>query len=85
MGYFRFHRSIGNRFFRLNLSKTGISGTLGEGPAHLNIPFIGRARRKPIATFSAPGTGLSYRETLTLRWLPAAAIGLAILALLWLV
>jgi hypothetical protein len=80
MGYCRFHR-IGGRLFRLNLSKTGISETIGTGPVHLNVLLVGRARRNPVVTLSAPGTGLSYRETLRtgagslLRWLSVAAIG----------
>jgi hypothetical protein len=62
MGYFRFHRSVGNKFFRLNVSKTGLSLTSGVPGAHLNVPLIGQRKRKMMATISAPGTGLSYRQ-----------------------
>jgi hypothetical protein len=62
MGYFRFHRSVGNKFFRLNVSKTGLSLTSGVPGAHLNIPLVGQRKRKMMATISAPGTGLSYRQ-----------------------
>jgi hypothetical protein len=63
MGHFRFHRSIGNKFVRLNVSKTGLSLTSGVPGAHLNVPLAGRKRRM-MSTFSLPGTGLSYRQTI---------------------
>jgi hypothetical protein len=62
MGYFRFHRSIGNKLFRLNISKGGFSGTVGVPGAHLNVPLVGRRKRRSMATFGIPGTGLSYRQ-----------------------
>jgi hypothetical protein len=61
MGHFRFHRSLGNKFVRLNVSKTGLSLTSGVPGAHLNVPLIGRRRRMMVTT-SLPGTGLSYRQ-----------------------
>ena len=64
MGYWRFHRSVGNKFVRLNLSKTGFSLTSGVPGAHVNIPFLGKRRRRTIGTLSIPGTGLSYRQHL---------------------
>jgi hypothetical protein len=63
MGHFRFHRSIGNKFVRLNVSKTGLSLTSGVPGAHLNVPLAGR-KRKAMSTFSLPGTGLSYRQSI---------------------
>lgn len=62
MGHFRFRRSIGNKFFRLNVSKTGLSLTSGVPGAHLNTPLIGRRKRKSMITLGIPGTGLSYRQ-----------------------
>jgi hypothetical protein len=63
MGYFRFHRSVGNKFFRLNVSKTGFSSTLGVPGVHLNTPLIGRRRRRSMLTVGLPGSGLSYRQS----------------------
>lgn len=63
MGYFRFHRSVGNKFFRLNISKTGFSVTGGVPGAHVNVPLVGRRKRRPMATLGLPGSGLSYRES----------------------
>jgi Protein of unknown function (DUF4236) len=60
MGYFRFSRRV--RIapgVHLNLSKTGMSMTLGGPGASLNI---GRRSR---ATLGMPGTGLSYVEPLS--------------------
>lgn len=85
MGYLRFHRSIGNRFFRLNVSKTGLSVTGGVPGAHVNVPLTGRKRR-PMGTLGVPGTGLSYRQQLDnvpRRYVWAFAIGAAIFVLLW--
>ena len=62
MGHFRFHRSIGNKFVRLNISKKGFSLTGGIPGAHINVPIAGR-KRKAMFTGSLPGTGLSYRQT----------------------
>jgi hypothetical protein len=63
MGHFRFHRSVGNKFVRLNVSKTGLSLTSGVPGAHLNVPLAGRKRRAMVTT-SIPGTGLSYRQSI---------------------
>lgn len=63
MGHFRFHRSIGNKFFRLNISKRGMSISGGVPGAHINVPIMGR-KRQAMGTLSIPGTGLSYRQRL---------------------
>ena len=63
MGHWRFRKSVGNKFLRFNISKTGTSITTGVPGSHLNVPLTGR-KRKPMATFSLPGTGLSYRQPL---------------------
>jgi hypothetical protein len=62
MGYFRFHRSIGNKFFRLNVSKSGFSSTVGVPGLHLNTPLIGQRGRRSMFTVGLPGSGLSYRQ-----------------------
>ena len=62
MGHFRFRRKVGP----FNVSKTGISSTMGVPGAHLNVPLVdwsGRKRNSMI-TLGLPGTGLSYRESL---------------------
>jgi Protein of unknown function (DUF4236) len=64
MGHFRFRRSFGSKFFRLNVSKTGISTTSGVPGAHVNVPLLdwrGR-KRSSMITLGMPGTGLSYRQ-----------------------
>lgn len=58
---FRFQKRI--RIFKgltLNLSKTGTSWTLGGPGASVNI-----RGDKVTGTVGVPGTGLSYRETLS--------------------
>jgi hypothetical protein len=62
MGYFRFHRSIGNKFFRLNVSKSGLSLTSGIPGIHVNTPIVSTRKRKGMVTLGIPGTGLSYRQ-----------------------
>jgi hypothetical protein len=62
MGYFRFHRSIGNKFFRLNVSKSGLSLTSGVPGVHVNTPIVSTRKRKGMVTLGLPGTGLSYRQ-----------------------
>lgn len=64
MGHFRFHRSLGNKFFRLNVSKSGFSVSGGVPGAHINVPLSGSKKRKPMVTVGLPGSGLSYRQTL---------------------
>ena len=64
MGHFRFQKRIGGKFFRINLSKTGISTTSGAPGAHLNIPLISSRKRRSMITLGMPGTGLSYRQPL---------------------
>jgi hypothetical protein len=54
---FRFHKSFGGRGFRLNLSKSGPSFSLGAAPFTVNF----KAGRRTMYTFSLPGTGMSWR------------------------
>jgi Protein of unknown function (DUF4236) len=62
MGHWRFRRSIGSKFLKLNISKTGFSITGGVPGAHVNVPLAGKRKRRAMSTFSLPGTGLSYRQ-----------------------
>ena len=45
---------------RINLSKTGVSGSLGGHGATVNMGLDG----KPHVTFGVPGTGMSYKMAL---------------------
>jgi hypothetical protein len=61
MGYFRFRKTFSILpGVRINLSKTGVSGSLGGHGATLNI-----GKRGENVTLGAPGTGLSYRTPLS--------------------
>jgi hypothetical protein len=63
MGFrFQKRQSLLGGLMRLNFSKGGISVSTGVPGVHVNYDLSGR--RKPMATFSLPGTGLSYRQTL---------------------
>ena len=63
MGYLRFHRSLGlGPGVRLNLSRSGLSVSVGSPGATLNLRQ-GEAR----VTTGLPGTGLSYVERHRLR------------------
>jgi hypothetical protein len=80
MGYFRFRRTF--TIFpgvRINLSKTGVSSSIGGNGATVNIGKSG-----PMVTFGIPGTGLSYRAHLGVTLVVAvvviaAAVGIAYL------
>ena len=55
----RFRKSISfGKFFRLNLSKSGVS--LGVGPPGLNVNIGPRGVRQ---TVGLPGTGVYYQES----------------------
>ena len=87
----RFQKRI--RLFKgltLNLSKTGVSWTLGGPGAAINL-----RGKKVTGTIGAPGTGLSYRETLLdgeqaapegrrRGWRIIFALAVVLLALYWL-
>ncbi len=80
MGYFRFRKTFTILpGVRINLSKTGVSGSLGGRGATLNV-----GKRGEQVTLGIPGTGLSYRTpvgmTLFLILIGVAAlIGIAYL------
>ena len=74
VGYFRFRKTF--RLMpgiRLNLSKSGVSTSIGRPGATLNVGGIRGAR----ATVGFPGTGLSYTEHLGTSSVPSAASGQA--------
>ncbi len=61
MSYFRFRKTFS--IFpgvRINLSKTGVSGSLGGHGATVNVGKDGTN-----VTLGAPGTGMSYRTPLS--------------------
>lgn len=61
MGHFRYRQSIKlGPGVRLNLSRSGPSLSVGQGPVTLNYSAKGVRR-----TISAPGTGVSYSEMLS--------------------
>ena len=80
MGYFRFRKTFTILpGVRINLSKTGVSGSLGGRGATLNVGKQGEN-----VTLGIPGTGLSYRTPLSVSLLillvgAAALIGVAYL------
>ena len=61
MGYFRFRKTISILpGVRINLSKTGVSGSLGGHGATVNVGKKGEQ-----VTLGIPGTGMSYRTPLS--------------------
>jgi hypothetical protein len=62
MGYFRLRKSVGlGKLVRVNLSKTGVSVSLGPRGATFNRPLISTRKRRSRVTLGAPGSGLSYQ------------------------
>ncbi len=63
MGFFRFRKIIPlGKFIRLNISKTGISTSVGRPGATLNIKGD-----RVDGTVGVPGSGMSYRERISNR------------------
>ncbi|MEI6598482.1 MAG: DUF4236 domain-containing protein [bacterium] len=63
MGFFRFRKIIPlGKFLRLNISKTGISTSIGRPGATLNIKGD-----RVDGTIGVPGSGMSYRERISNR------------------
>jgi Protein of unknown function (DUF4236) len=56
----RFRRSVGNKFFRLNFSGSGISVSTGMPGFHVNTPLISSHKRGRRLTMGLPGSGFSY-------------------------
>lgn len=62
MGHFRFRKTFS--IFpgvRINLSKTGVSSSIGGNGATVNV-----GKNGPMVTLGIPGTGLSYRTPVSL-------------------
>jgi hypothetical protein len=74
----RFHRVINiiPGLFRLNLSKGGVSGSVGPRGADVNI-----GRQGVTTNAGLPGTGLSYRQKLGVAHGSGIGVGLLIAAL----
>jgi Protein of unknown function (DUF4236) len=76
----RFRKSIGILpGVKLNVSKTGVSTSLGGHGATMNI-----GTRNRTATIGIPGTGLSYRAPLSGTIIGLIAIAAALVAIAWL-
>jgi hypothetical protein len=63
---FRFQRRLGlGNLVRFNLSKSGLSLSLGPRGMSYNVGVIGpRADQPSTLSIGVPGTGLSYRATI---------------------
>jgi hypothetical protein len=60
---FRFRKRISlGKFFHLNLSKSGVSASIGRRGATVNV-----GRRGTTATVGIPGSGVSYQRRLGKR------------------
>ena len=63
MGFFRFRKVVPlGRFFRINVSKTGTSLSVGRPGATVNV-----RKDRVDGTVGVPGSGLSYKERLSNR------------------
>lgn len=81
MGYFRFRKTFTILpGVRINLSKTGVSSSLGGHGATLNV-----GKQGPVVTFGIPGTGLSYRAPVSLAILLLVVVAAAIAGIAYLV
>lgn len=65
---------------KFNISKTGVSTSLGGPGATVNVGTRSRS-----ATIGLPGTGLSYRAPLSRSLLMLLAIVAAVVAVAWLI
>jgi hypothetical protein len=63
---FRFLRRASLGLFRLNLSKSGLSASIGPRGIGVNVPIVNWAGRQnnPRVHVGLPGTGLSYNQVL---------------------
>jgi len=77
MGYFRFRKVVSlGKFFKINISKTGVSASVGRPGSTLNIK-----KDRVDGTVGLPGTGLSYKENLSKRGCASIFLLLGLLAL----
>jgi hypothetical protein len=65
---------------RINLSKSGVSTSVGGKGATLNV-----GRGKPKMTVGVPGTGLSYRAPATGTFLVLLAGAVIVVGIAWLI
>jgi hypothetical protein len=76
MGYFRFRKVVSlGKFLKINISKTGVSASVGRPGATLNIK-----KDRVDGTLGLPGTGLSYKENLSKRECASIFLLLGLLA-----
>jgi Protein of unknown function (DUF4236) len=81
MGYFRFRKTFSILpGVRINLSKTGVSGSLGGHGATLNV-----GHGKENVTLGVPGTGLSYRTPASTALILALVVAAAVAGIAYLV
>jgi hypothetical protein len=81
MGYFRFRKSFNVLpGVHVNLSKSGVSTSLGGRGATLNV---GHGQRT--VTLGVPGTGLSYRAPVNRMLLIGLVLAIAVVGIAWLV
>jgi len=81
MGYFRFRKTFSVLpGVRINLSKTGVSGSLGGHGATLNV-----GHGKENVTLGVPGTGLSYRTPASTALILALVVAAAVIGIAYLV
>lgn len=81
MGYFRFRKTISVLpGVKVNLSKTGVSTSVGGKGATLNV---GHGKRN--VTLGIPGTGLSYRTQASSQLVIAAVVVAVVVGIAYLV
>jgi hypothetical protein len=81
MGYFRFRKTFSILpGVRINLSKTGVSGSLGGHGATLNV-----GHGKENVTLGVPGTGLSYRTPASTALILALVVAAAVIGIAYFV
>jgi hypothetical protein len=81
MGYFRFRKSFNVLpGVKINLSKTGVSTSVGGKGATLNV-----GHGKKNVTLGIPGTGLSYRTPASGQLLILAVIVIALVGIAYLI
>ena len=81
MGYFRFRKTISVLpGVKLNLSKTGVSTSVGGKGATLNI-----GHGKKNVTLGIPGTGLSYRTQASSQLVIAAVVVVILVGIAYLI
>ena len=81
MGYFRFRKTFSVLpGVKINLSKTGVSTSVGGKGATLNV-----GHGKKNVTLGIPGTGLSYRTPASTQLVMAAVVVVVIVGIAYLV